>query len=78
MAAIRTTRVLYEDFLRQTLRQNIAFFDTNPESIYVQVTTNGNAINTGIAERLSLTVQALTTLTAAFIIAFAVQWKLTL
>jgi ATP-binding cassette subfamily B (MDR/TAP) protein 1 len=64
---------LREDFLKQTLCQNIAFFNFNLGSISVQVTTNGNAVNTGIAEPLSITVQALTTFIAAFTIAFAVQ-----
>jgi ATP-binding cassette subfamily B (MDR/TAP) protein 1 len=41
------------------------------------VTTNGSQVNQGIAERLTLTIQALTTFFAAFIVAFAIQWKLT-
>ena len=44
----------------------------------VQATTNGNLIHSGIAEKLGLCVQALSTFVAAFIIAFTSQWKLTL
>jgi ATP-binding cassette subfamily B (MDR/TAP) protein 1 len=61
------------------LRQNIAFFDSaDAGSTSVQVTTNGNDVNNGIAEKLTLTLQSITTFFAAFVIAFIVQWKLTL
>lgn len=43
-----------------------------------QATTNGNNVNNGISEKLTLTIQGLSTFVAAFIVAFAVQWKLTL
>ncbi|KAF2495468.1 multidrug resistance protein 3 [Lophium mytilinum] len=79
VSAIRTTRALRIDFLKHTLRQNIAFFDSSEAgSTSVQVTTNGNEVNSGIAEKLTLTIQSITTFFAAFIVAFAVQWKLTL
>jgi ATP-binding cassette, subfamily B (MDR/TAP), member 1 len=79
IAAVRTTKALRQDFLKQTLRQNVAFFDSpDSGSISIQVTTNGNIVQQGIAERLSLTIQALTTFIAAFVVAFAIQWKLTL
>lgn len=42
------------------------------------MTTNGNIINQGISERFGLIVQSLSMFIAAFIVAFAIQWKLTL
>lgn len=39
--------------------------------------TNGNLIHTGISEKLGLILQATSTFVAAFIMAFAVEWKLT-
>ncbi|KAK3354418.1 ABC transporter transmembrane region-domain-containing protein [Neurospora tetraspora] len=73
------TRSLRIDFLKQTIRQEIAFFDL-PEagSISSHVTTNANLVNQGISEKLGLAIQAIATFFAAFVVAFAVQWKLTL
>ncbi|CAM1501550.1 Fc.00g035340.m01.CDS01 [Cosmosporella sp. VM-42] len=78
ISAIRTTKALRVDFVRQTLRQEISFFDSPSSSVSGQITTNGNLINAGISERLGNTVQALSAFITAFIVAFTVQWKLTL
>ncbi|KAF2108830.1 multidrug resistance protein 1 [Lophiotrema nucula] len=79
VSAIRTTKALRIDFLEHTLRQNIGFFDgTEGGSVTTQVTTNGNDINTGISEKLTLFIQGVSTFVTAFIVAFAVQWKLAL
>ncbi|KAF2635489.1 P-loop containing nucleoside triphosphate hydrolase protein [Massarina eburnea CBS 473.64] len=79
ISAIRTTKALRVDFVKHTLRQNIAYFDSAERgSVTVQATTNSNNVNSGIAEKLTLTIQGLSTFVTAFIIAFAVQWKLTL
>ncbi|KAK3372106.1 P-loop containing nucleoside triphosphate hydrolase protein [Podospora didyma] len=77
--AIRTTRALRIDFLKHTLRQEVGFFDSSEGgSVSGHVTTNGNLVNQGISEKLGLAVQAISTFVAAFVVAFAVQWKLTL
>ncbi|EGZ78064.1 P-loop containing nucleoside triphosphate hydrolase protein [Neurospora tetrasperma FGSC 2509] len=57
----------------------VAFFDL-PEagSISSHLTTNANLVNQGISEKLGLAIQAIATFFAAFVVAFAVQWKLTL
>ncbi|KKA28933.1 hypothetical protein TD95_004427 [Thielaviopsis punctulata] len=78
ISAIRTTKTLRVDFIRQALRQEIAFFDTPGNSIASKVTSNGNLINNGIAEKLGLVIQAVSTMIAAFVVAFVSQWKLTL
>ncbi|ODA84156.1 hypothetical protein RJ55_02674 [Drechmeria coniospora] len=78
VTAIRTTKRLRVDFVRQTLRQEISFFDTPSSSLSGQITTNGNLVNNGISEKLGLTIQAMASFVTAFIVAFAVQWKLTL
>lgn len=79
IAAIRTTKALRLDFIKSILRQNIAYFDSDEAaSVTTQATTNGNNVNNGISEKLTLTVQGLSTFVSAFIIAFIVQWKLTL
>lgn len=78
VTAIRTTKELRIDFVRQLLRQEVPFFDSPTSSVSGQVTTNGNLINNGISEKLGITLQAMASFVAAFIVAFAVQWKLTL
>lgn len=78
ITAIRTTKELRIAFVRQILRQEIPFFDAPSSSVSAQVTTNGNLINNGISEKLGITVQAISSFVAAFVVAFAVQWKLTL
>ena len=66
-------------FLRQVLRQEIGYFDSpDAGSITGQITSNGDFINVGISEKLGLVIQAVSTFVAAFVVAFAVQWKLTL
>jgi ATP-binding cassette subfamily B (MDR/TAP) protein 1 len=79
IAAIRTTKAFRLDFVKHILRQEIAYFDSDEAaSVTTQVTTNGNNINNGISEKLTLTIQGVSTFVSAFVIAFVVQWKLTL
>jgi ATP-binding cassette subfamily B (MDR/TAP) protein 1 len=67
------------DFIKHILRQNIAYFDSDAAaSVTVQATTNGNNVNNGISEKLTITIQGVSTFVTAFIVAFIVQWKLTL
>ncbi|KAM7193333.1 P-loop containing nucleoside triphosphate hydrolase protein [Rhypophila sp. PSN 637] len=79
ISGIRITKALRADLLKQALRQEIAFFDLSEAgSISGHVTANANLVNQGISEKLGLTIQALTTFVAGFVVAFAIQWKLTL
>lgn len=79
IAALRTTRALRQAFLEHLIRQEIWHFDEQGQgATAAQVTTNGNRVNTGIAEKLSLLIQSLSMFFSAFIVALAVQWKLTL
>ncbi|ENI01981.1 hypothetical protein COCC4DRAFT_202734 [Bipolaris maydis ATCC 48331] len=79
IAAIRTTKAVRIDFLKHVIRQNIAYFDSDEAaSVTTQATSNGHNVNNGISEKLSLTIQGVSTFVTAFIVAFVVQWKLTL
>ncbi|OAX77035.1 hypothetical protein ACJ72_08671, partial [Emergomyces africanus] len=79
IAGIRTTKALRVDFLEKTIRQDINFFDSsNQGATAMHVTTSGNLVNQGIAEKLGLTLQATSMFFAGFIVAFIKQWKLTL
>lgn len=64
--------------MRQILRQEVSYFDSPSTSVSGQITTNGNLVSNGISEKFGTTVQALSMFVTAFIVAFAVQWKLTL
>lgn len=79
LAAIWTTKALRIHFLQSLLRQDIAYFDSKDTgSPSIKVTTNGNLVNNGIADKLSQTISSVSTFVAAFVVAFAIQWKLTL
>jgi len=79
IAATRTTRALRQAFLEKTLRQEVWHFDKMSNgSAATQVTTNGNRINQGIADKLSTLVQGISLFFSAIIVAIAVQWKLAL
>lgn len=79
IAGMRTTRAIRQAFLNHVLRLPVWHFDQSGNgAAATQVTTNGNRINQGIAEKLSLVVQALSMFISAFIVALAIQWKLAL
>ena len=79
IAAIRTTKSLRLAFLEHTLRQEVWYFDKQGNgAIASQVITNGNKINSAIAEKLSIFIQSVATFVAAFAVALVTQWKLTL
>ena len=66
-------------FLEHILRQETWYFDKQGNgAIASQVITNGNKINSGIAEKLSIFFQSVAMFLAAFVVALAIQWKLTL
>ncbi|KAJ3962155.1 hypothetical protein N0V92_001077 [Colletotrichum tropicale] len=77
-SAFHMVRNLRRQFLRAALSQNISYFDMNSNSISTQASTNGNLIQSGVAEKLMICFQAMSTFVSAFIIAFTSYWKLTL
>ncbi|KAM5345029.1 hypothetical protein ACJ41O_010891 [Fusarium nematophilum] len=78
-SAYRVVRNIRHEYLRAALRQEVAYYDFGTGgSIATQATSNGRLIQGGIAEKLGLTFQGLSAFVTAFIIAFIVQWKLTL
>jgi ATP-binding cassette, subfamily B (MDR/TAP), member 1 len=77
IAATRTTRTLRKAFLEATLRQEIWHFDGQSNgAMATQVTTNGNKVQSGIAEKLIFIVQGLSMFFSSFVVAIAAQWKL--
>lgn len=79
VASLRTSRALRCAYVEQTLRQEIAYFDqAELASIAVEVTNSGDLVAQGTADKLGVTLQALSTFVTAFIIALVTQWKLSL
>jgi ATP-binding cassette subfamily B (MDR/TAP) protein 1 len=77
--AYHFTRNIRRAYLRSALSQDISFFDHGSGgSIAMQGNSNGKLIQSGVAEKLGLSVQAAATFVTAFVIAFVSQWKLTL
>ncbi|KAL2878303.1 hypothetical protein SGCOL_006272 [Colletotrichum sp. CLE4] len=78
-AAHCITRNIHHEYFKAALRQEVAYFDFGTGgSIATQAVTNGRLVQGGISEKLSLTFQGLSAFVTAFIVAFVVQWKLTL
>lgn len=73
------TQKIREEYLRAMLRQNIAYFDKlGAGEITTRITADTNTIQDGVSEKFGLTLNALATFIAAFVIAFIKYWKLTL
>ncbi|CRK36773.1 hypothetical protein BN1723_020089, partial [Verticillium longisporum] len=61
------------------MRQNIGFFDNlGSGEVTTRITADTNLIQDGMSEKVSLTIAALATFIAAFVIGFIFYWKLTL
>lgn len=77
--AYHLTRNVRRSYLQAAFSQEITYYDRGASgSISQQATTDGKLIQSGIAEKLGIVIQAISTFVAAFVIAFITQWKLTL
>jgi ATP-binding cassette, subfamily B (MDR/TAP), member 1 len=73
------TQRIRTNYLRALLSQNIGFYDKlGSGEVTTRITADTNNIQDGISEKLGLTLNALATFFAAFVIAFIKSWKLTL
>ena len=73
------TQKIREQYLAAILRQNIGFFDKmGAGEITTRIMADTNLIQDGLSEKLSLTLTAISTFVAAFVISFIKYWKLTL
>jgi ATP-binding cassette subfamily B (MDR/TAP) protein 1 len=78
-AAYRIVRNIRHAYLKAALSQEVAFYDFGSGgSIAAQATSNGKLIQAGASDKIGLLFQGLAAFVTAFIIAFVVQWKLTL
>lgn len=70
---------LRQYYLKQILRQNIAFFDTlETGTVNTHMTSDMNLIQESITSKLSMALTAIANLSSAFVIAFIMDWKLSL
>lgn len=68
-----------EHYLESCMRQNMGFFDKlGAGEVTTRITADTNLIQEGISEKVSLTLAAIATFVAAFVIGFVTYWKLTL
>jgi ATP-binding cassette subfamily B (MDR/TAP) protein 1 len=68
-----------EHYLESCMRQNIGFFDKlGAGEVTTRITADTNLIQEGVSEKVGLTLQAVATFVAAFVIGFVTYWKLTL
>ncbi|KAK1756016.1 P-loop containing nucleoside triphosphate hydrolase protein [Echria macrotheca] len=68
-----------EHYLESCMKQNIGFFDKlGAGEVTTRITADTNLIQEGISEKVSLTLSAVATFIAAFVIGFVSFWKLTL
>jgi ATP-binding cassette subfamily B (MDR/TAP) protein 1 len=73
------TSKIREHYLASCVRQNIGFFDKlGAGEVTTRITADTNLIQEGISEKVALTLSAIATFVAAFVIGFATFWKLTL
>ncbi|CAN8097022.1 unnamed protein product [Discula destructiva] len=68
-----------ERYLEACLKQNIGFFDNlGSGEVVTRITADTNLIQEGISEKVALSLTAVATFFAAFVIGFIYYWKLTL
>ncbi|KAF2719584.1 ABC multidrug transporter Mdr1 [Polychaeton citri CBS 116435] len=68
-----------EHYLKAILSQNIGYFDKlGAGEITTRITSDTNLVQDGISEKIGLTLTALATFIAAYIIGYIKYWKLTL
>lgn len=64
--------------LQAAFSQEIAYYDRGTSGSVSQQAINGKLIQSDIAEKLGIVIQAISTLVAALVVALVTQWKLTL
>ncbi|KAK4192066.1 putative leptomycin B resistance protein [Podospora australis] len=68
-----------EHYLESCMKQNIGFFDKlGAGEVTTRITADTNLIQDGLSEKVGLTLTAVATFVAAFVIGFVSYWKLTL
>ncbi|KXS99379.1 hypothetical protein AC578_8995 [Pseudocercospora eumusae] len=68
-----------QQYLASILRQNIGYFDKlGAGEITTRITADTNLVQDGISEKIGLTLTAIATFVAAYVIGYIKYWKLTL
>ncbi|KAF2463255.1 multidrug resistance protein 3 [Lindgomyces ingoldianus] len=73
----RITQRIRQAYLKATIRQNMAFFDTRGAGIITNhIASDMNQIQEALTSKLSMALTAAANFGAAFVIAFIMSWKL--
>ena len=73
------TQKIREHYLQAILRQNMAYFDKlGAGEVTTRITGDTNLIQDGVSEKVGLTLTAVATFVAAFVVAYIKYWKLAL
>ncbi|KAF7164596.1 hypothetical protein CNMCM5623_009053 [Aspergillus felis] len=79
ISGIRATRAFRQQFIKSVIRQDIAYIDScSLGGITTTISSNVDMVENGITEKIGSLIQAVSMLTAGFVVAFTQQWKLTL
>ena len=74
----KITRQIKVRYMETVLRQNMAVFDDiGTGQLVAQLGADLNVIQEGLSQKLSITLGAVGTLVATYVVSFALYWKLT-
>jgi ATP-binding cassette, subfamily B (MDR/TAP), member 1 len=71
---------LRQSYLQSILNRNITFHETKSSSgaVSLALSSHCNTVQSGLSDKFGLSVQNISTVVSAFVVAFVSQWKLTL
>lgn len=79
LVGIRVTSAFRLDFIRSMVRQDVSFIDScAPGIVASTISNNADMVENSSTEKVGSLLQNLAMFVAAFVVAFARQWKLTL
>jgi ATP-binding cassette subfamily B (MDR/TAP) protein 1 len=80
IVSARITAALRRQYLREVLHRDATFHETvlSSGTVCVALSSHCNAIQSGLADKFGLSLQSLSTVATAFVVAFTSQWKLRL
>ena len=80
IVSTRITASVRKLYLRRVLEQDITYHEISSSSgaVSMALSSHCNAIQTGLADKFGLSIKCMSTVGAAFVVAFTRQWKLAL
>jgi ATP-binding cassette subfamily B (MDR/TAP) protein 1 len=80
IVSTRVTANLRQLYLRSILGHSITFHETTATSgaVSLDLSSHCNTVQSGLSDKFGLSLQYISTIVSAFVVAFVSQWKLTL